>query len=154
MGRWDVPTAIERVRFVRGRRIQTERVDRARELRRGGSSVREIARRLRISKSAAHRYTKDVSWDAEPDQLEEDAVEQYEDESEGETEPVPEEKTWTPVELTCALLIYDAKYKLACETNDTILKKWAADRLSRVRKELRERAQRNSSPIRLRAPWE
>jgi transposase-like protein len=129
--------------MMRGRCISEEKIRIAREMRRGGDSVRAIARKLRISKSSVDRFTRDIPIQ-EDEALGEDTAEHEEGEVEEETSPVPEERTWTSLELTFAALYYRAQYDHACETNDRIMQKYSAERLARVRKEIHERPVRNS----------
>jgi hypothetical protein len=60
LDRWDVPST-QAMPAMRGRKTSDQNVQLARELRRRGLSVREIGRRLRISRSAPHRFTQDVA---------------------------------------------------------------------------------------------
>jgi transcriptional regulator with XRE-family HTH domain len=57
---------------VKGKRIVDEKIEQARLLRQKGFSVREIARRLRISKSSADRFTQGIPEQSdEPQEAEE-----------------------------------------------------------------------------------
>lgn len=67
MGRPTNPQVV----MMRGRRISDEKIREARELRENGFSVRAIDRKLGISKRAAHRLTRGISWEDDSVQLEE-----------------------------------------------------------------------------------
>jgi hypothetical protein len=62
---------------MRGTKTPDEKVQSARELRRGGLSFRQIARKLRISKTAAHRFTKDVPAENPAEQVSRQAEELF-----------------------------------------------------------------------------
>jgi transposase-like protein len=55
---------------MRGRRTSEEKIQAARDLREKGFSVREIAKTLRVSKSAIQRFTEDVPLEPPPQQPE------------------------------------------------------------------------------------
>jgi transcriptional regulator with XRE-family HTH domain len=69
------------VAFVRSRRIPDKKIEQARELRGRGLSLREIARRLHISKSSTDRFGRGIS----PEQSEE--LQEDLDQPTGETLP-------------------------------------------------------------------
>ena len=112
MGRWDIPTTIYLVGFVRGRKTSSDKVDSARELRHEGCSVREIARRLRISKSAAHRFTQDIK-------ISEGTQAAEAPEAQEETfQSVPEEEREDPELITLREQLDDLQFETAVAVMD------------------------------------
>jgi len=120
MGRWDVPTAICLVGFVRGRKTSSDKVDSARELRHEGCSVREIARRLRISKSAAHRFVQGISTELPDEVAEQEGTQATEalEAPEMTLQSVPEEEGEDPELITLRERLDDFRFETAVAVMD------------------------------------